>query len=97
LLMEAISAFLRHRLHVNRLMLLGDSGGSLVAGLFAARHPELVSRLVLFGPVTPFTQGPSPSATLPAYLLMTPQDLWSQFSAWADAAGSRAITQFLTD
>jgi pimeloyl-ACP methyl ester carboxylesterase len=84
---QAAAAYLAGREHTGKLMLLGDSGGSIVAGLFATRHPELISRLVLFGPMTPFTSGPPPDAVLPAYILMTPKDLWDQFDSWAQAAG----------
>jgi pimeloyl-ACP methyl ester carboxylesterase len=35
-----------------KLMLLAHSRGTIVAGLLAARHPELVERIVMFGPIT---------------------------------------------
>jgi pimeloyl-ACP methyl ester carboxylesterase len=85
---QAAVAYLLGREHTGKLMLLGDSGGSIVAGLFATRHPELISRLVLFGPMTPFTPGPPADAVLPAYILMTPKELWDQFDSWAQAAGA---------
>jgi pimeloyl-ACP methyl ester carboxylesterase len=88
---ESVVAYLRQRLHIANVLLLGDSGGSIVAGVFAARHPELVSRLVLFGPMTPFSPSPPIGSTPPAYITMTPQDLWSQFSNWADATGTPSV------
>jgi pimeloyl-ACP methyl ester carboxylesterase len=72
-------------------MLIGDSGGSLPAGVFAIRRPGIVARLVLFGPVTPFTEGPPASKALAAYDLITPLDLWGLFTKWSEAAGVPAV------
>ena len=88
---SAVAAFLRRERNVDQIMLIGDSGGSLVAGLFASKHPQQVSRLVLFGPVTPFSDAPSPQATLPAYFFVTPLSLWNSFKDWSDAAGEPAV------
>lgn len=90
-MVEAAVAFLRRERHVGSILLVGDSGGTLVAGVFATQHPEVVGKLVLFGPVTPFTSGPDPQARLPAYELVTPQDLWSTFTAWSQAAGDPPV------
>jgi pimeloyl-ACP methyl ester carboxylesterase len=84
---DSVFAFLKREQHIDRIMLIGDSGGSLVAGVFATRRPELVSRLVLFGPVTPFTSAPSPQTLLPAYDYVTPPQMWSLFANWSEAAG----------
>jgi pimeloyl-ACP methyl ester carboxylesterase len=84
---EAVTAFLKRDRHIDRIMLIGDSGGSLVAGVFATRRPDLVSRLILFGPETPFTEGPPTNAVLPAYINIAPADLWGQFADWSQAAG----------
>lgn len=75
---------------MQRILLIGDSGGSLVAGVFATRRPTEVARLVLFGPVTPFTGGPS-QTPLPAYDLITPMQLWSLFTSWSDAVGTPPV------
>jgi alpha-beta hydrolase superfamily lysophospholipase len=88
---DSAVSYLRLHHHAERIMLIGDSGGSLVAGVFATRRPQLVARLVLFGPVTPFTGGPSASEPLPAYDLMTPQLLWNLFTSWSEAAGTPAV------
>jgi alpha-beta hydrolase superfamily lysophospholipase len=88
---DSAVTYLKEHRRAEQVMLIGDSGGSLVAGLFAARRPLLVARLVLFGPVTPFTGGPSSSQRLPAYDLMTPQLLWNLFTSWSDAVGGPAV------
>jgi pimeloyl-ACP methyl ester carboxylesterase len=84
---QAVAAYLRRARGVDKVMVMGDSGGSLVAGLFAAKHPDQVARLVLFGPVTPFSDTPSPQTPLPAYDFVTPLSLWNSFKDWSDAAG----------
>jgi pimeloyl-ACP methyl ester carboxylesterase len=91
--LESVVKYLQERLHVNSVLLLGDSGGSIVAGIYATRHPELVSKLVLFGPMTPFTAAPPTTSVPLAYVTITPHDLWSQFSAWADVAGSPSVLE----
>ena len=35
-----------------KLSLLAHSRATIVAGLLAARHPELIERIVMFGPIT---------------------------------------------
>ena len=92
---DSAVAFLRREYHVDKIMLIGDSGGSIVAGVFAARSPELVSRLIFFGPVTPFSPGPSPQDALPAYDFFTPQVLWDQFTTTSQAAGPNVLDSSL--
>lgn len=84
---DSVVAYLKRERGVDRIMLIGDSGGSLVAGVFATRRPRLVSRLVLFAPVTPFTSAPSSQTVLPAYALVTPLEIWVQLTTWSEAAG----------
>jgi pimeloyl-ACP methyl ester carboxylesterase len=84
---DAAVEFLRRDRHVDRIMLIGDSGGSLVAGVYATRRPNRVSRLILFGPETPYTDGPAANEVLPAYVYIVPADLWGQFAEWSQAAG----------
>ncbi|HTB88849.1 MAG TPA: alpha/beta fold hydrolase [Steroidobacteraceae bacterium] len=84
---DAVMSFLKQDRHIDRIMLIGDSGGSLVAGVFATRRPNLVSRLILFGPETPYTDGPPTNSVLPAYIFVAPADLWGQFADWAQTAG----------
>lgn len=78
--------FLRQRSGNREVMLIGDSGGSLAAGILAATPASGVSHLVLFGPIPALSGGQVPSA-LPAYRLVTPDKLWEKFSQWAVDAG----------
>jgi pimeloyl-ACP methyl ester carboxylesterase len=89
---DSVVSFLRHTRGARSVMLIGDSGGSLVAGLFAARFPSAVSRLVLFAPVTPPDSSMSAVQTastepIPAYTFVTPQELWSVLTEWSRGAG----------
>jgi pimeloyl-ACP methyl ester carboxylesterase len=86
--LQSVITFLKRERHAEQAMLIGDSGGSLVAGLFTTEHPDLVLRLVLFAPVTPFTDVPSPQAVLPAYEDVTPLALWTVLKNWSEAAGT---------
>jgi pimeloyl-ACP methyl ester carboxylesterase len=88
---DAVVAYLKDRHRSDRILLIGDSGGTLVAGVFATRRPATVARLVLFGPVTPFTGGPPADAPLPAYDLITPLQLWNLFTSWSDAVGTPPV------
>lgn len=47
----AVHYILQHR-GTGKLDLLGFSWGTQIAGLFAARHPELVRRLILYAPIS---------------------------------------------
>ena len=49
---EAAMRFLHDKQHIGKISLIAHSWGTLPSGLFATRHPELLDRLVLFGPVT---------------------------------------------
>jgi pimeloyl-ACP methyl ester carboxylesterase len=65
---------------VEKLSLIAHSWGSMPASLFAAAHPALIDRLVLFGPIA--RRGPRRYETppvLPAWRIVTPQDQWNRF------------------
>jgi pimeloyl-ACP methyl ester carboxylesterase len=84
---ESVIEYLKRERKIDTVMLIGDSGGSLVAGVYATRRPAVISRLILFGPETPFTAGSPANSVLPAYFDVTPEDLWGQFTEWSQAAG----------
>ena len=67
----------RHRLE--RVSIIAHSWGTIAAGWFAGRRPELVERLVLFAPITrrwaPAEQYPA----LGAWGLVTLEDQWKRF------------------
>ncbi|HEX8034379.1 MAG TPA: alpha/beta fold hydrolase, partial [Ktedonobacterales bacterium] len=65
------------RQQVSRVSLVAHSWGTLAAGYFAAQFPELVERLVLFGPIAR-RDGAAPGAC-PAYRDITLQAQWHRF------------------
>jgi pimeloyl-ACP methyl ester carboxylesterase len=67
----------------DKLAVIGDSFGTLVAGVFATKAPELVNELVLFAPVTPATEPKPPDTSLiQQYDVVTPQDFAQLYSGW---------------
>jgi pimeloyl-ACP methyl ester carboxylesterase len=65
---------------VDRINLIAHSWGSIVSGRFAARCPELVERLVFFGPIAWRARRADPQR-LPAWRLISLQDQWDRFVA----------------
>jgi pimeloyl-ACP methyl ester carboxylesterase len=76
--------FILARRRVGKLSIIGDSFGSLVAGIYASRSPESVDKLILFAPITPVAQA-KPDQALPPpsqFHLVTPDDLWQLYMTW---------------
>lgn len=65
---------------IARLSLIAHSWGSIVAGHFAGRFPELVDRLVFFGPIAQRPRRADP-VRLPAWRLISLRDQWDRFVA----------------
>ncbi len=59
---------------------IAHSWGTIVAGRFATEHPELVNRLVFFGPVT-WRPGAGEPQRYPAWRLVSLDDQWNRFTA----------------
>jgi len=62
-----------------KLSLIAHSWGTLPTGRFAGTHPDLVDRLVLFGPIArrdPTGEAPPPA---PAWRIVTLADQWARF------------------
>ncbi|HUL08726.1 MAG TPA: alpha/beta fold hydrolase [Candidatus Acidoferrum sp.] len=63
-----------------RLALIAHSWGSLPTGLFASTHPDLVDRVVLFGPIARrIPPGSDEPPQAPAWRIVTLADQWSRF------------------
>jgi pimeloyl-ACP methyl ester carboxylesterase len=78
--LEAAARFILGHQNIAKLSLISHSWGSMPTGIFAAAHPALVDRLVLFAPIgrreprryeTP--------AVFPAWRIVTPEDQWNRF------------------
>ena len=64
--------FIMQRRRVPRVQLVAHSWGTLPAGLFVTQAPNVVDRLVQFGPVVDRAQ-PKDTTTLPAWSVITPE------------------------
>jgi len=72
--------FILARENIARISLIAHSWGSMPACRFAAAHPDLIDRLVLFGPIgrrEPRRYEAPPA--FPAWRIVTPQDQWNRF------------------
>ena len=77
---EAAARFILAHQRLEKLSLICHSWGAMPASRFAASHPHLIERLVLFGPIA--RRGPRRYETppvLPAWRIVTPQDQWNRF------------------
>ena len=77
---EAAARFIVAQHRVERLSLIAHSWGTMVAGHFSGRCPELVDRMVFFGPIArraPLDDAPK----LGAWRLISLQDQWDRFTA----------------
>lgn len=72
--------FICDRHGVAAISLIAHSWGTIVAGRFAAEHPELVDRLVFFGPITWRPKRAEPPA-FPAWRPVSLADQWTRFTA----------------
>jgi pimeloyl-ACP methyl ester carboxylesterase len=78
--LEAAARFILGHQNIEKLSLISHSWGSMPTCLFAAAHPALVDRLVLFAPIG--RRGPrryETPATFPAWRIVTPEDQWNRF------------------
>ena len=78
--LERAVRFVCERHGVSRISLIAHSWGTIVAGRFAGRSPELVDRLVFFGPIAQRPSGGTPTR-LPAWRLISLKDQWDRFVA----------------
>ena len=67
---ERAVRFIMKETGASRVSIIAHSWGTVAAGRFAGSHPELVDRLVFFGPIAQ-RKGPSLQATIPAYNFVT--------------------------
>lgn len=64
---------------VGRISIIAHSWGTVVAGRFAGRRPELVDRLVFFGPIAE-REPTGERARLPGWRLISLEDQWNRFT-----------------
>ncbi len=78
--LERAARFICARHAVPCISLIAHSWGTIVAGRFAGRTPELVDRMVFFGPIVQRAHG-SESQRLPAWRLISLQHQWNRLVA----------------
>jgi pimeloyl-ACP methyl ester carboxylesterase len=78
--LEAAVRFICARHGVAKLSIVAHSWGTVVSGLFAGQSPDLVDRLVMFGPIARRERTGEP-ARLPGWRLISLQDQWDRFVA----------------
>jgi pimeloyl-ACP methyl ester carboxylesterase len=71
--------FIRARHQLGQFGIIAHSWGTIVSGRFAGRCPELVDRLVFFGPITRRPKGKD-QARLPGWRLISLADQWDRFT-----------------
>jgi pimeloyl-ACP methyl ester carboxylesterase len=75
---ECAVRFIRDRHDVPRISLIAHSWGTIATGLFASRCPDLVERLVFFGPIMRRESNVQAPA-LPAWRCISLEDQWRRF------------------
>jgi pimeloyl-ACP methyl ester carboxylesterase len=88
---QAVRFILAHH-GAARLSLVAHSWGTMVSGHFAGRCPELIDRMVFFGPIarrSPLTDAPK----LPAWRLISLQDQWDRFTADVPAGEAPVLSR----
>ena len=94
--LEAAVRFIVGRQGVPRVSLIAHSWGSIVAGAFAGRCPELVDRMVFFGPIA--RRDPKGERQrLPGWRLISLQDQWDRFVADVPAGEPPVLSRRLFD
>jgi pimeloyl-ACP methyl ester carboxylesterase len=92
--------YILRRQSAKNLVVIGDSFGTVVAGIFATRTPELLQKLVLSAPVTPALQ-PKPADTSQSdqYNFVAAEDFADLYSTWVPKGKSTGIDRnfFLKD
>ena len=88
---ERVARFVLERSGASSLSIIAHSWGTIAAGLFASRHPELVDRLVFFGPVTRRDGGAA--SVLPAWGLVTAEEQWTRFVADVPAGAAPVLSR----
>ncbi|MGH7041838.1 MAG: alpha/beta hydrolase [Acetobacteraceae bacterium] len=78
--LEAAARFIAARHGTGRVSLIAHSWGCMVAGHFAGRCPELVDRMVFFGPIARRDAG-TDAPLLPAWRLISIEDQRTRFTA----------------
>jgi pimeloyl-ACP methyl ester carboxylesterase len=78
---ERAAEFILKHSNLSSVSIIAHSWGSNAAALMAIRRPELVDRLVMFGPVTHRPGAGAQAPFVPAWQYITVEDWWKTFMA----------------
>ena len=90
--LERAARFICEHHGVPRISLIAHSWGTIVTGRFAGRSPELVDRLVFFGPIAQRARK-SEAQRLPAWRLISLRDQWDRFVADVPAGAPAVLSK----
>ena len=90
--LEAAVRFICDHHDLTRLSLIAHSWGSIVVGDFAVRCPELIERLVLFGPIAR-RDAQGERQRLTGWRLVSLQDQWERFVADVPVGAEPVLSQ----
>ena len=76
---EAAARFILERQGLSRLSLVSHSWGSMPAGRLAGKHPAMIDRWVLFGPISAARRRYEAAPSGQAWKIVTVQDQWDRF------------------
>lgn len=78
---EAAVRFIREHAGIERVSIVAHSWGTIAAGRFAGECPDLVDRLVFFGPIARRPPKEAERVRFPAWRLVSLDDQWTRFTA----------------
>ena len=90
--LEAAVRFIADRRNGQRLSIIAHSWGSMVAGRLAALAPDLLQRLVFFGPITRRFKTLRPQH-LPGWRLISLADQWQRFTEAVPAKAAPVLSR----
>lgn len=90
---EGAVRFIRDHHGVPKISIVAHSWGTIATGRFAGRCPDLVERLVFFGPVT-WRQKKAEPQTFPAWRLVSLKDQWDRFTAEVPTSEPAVLSKY---
>jgi pimeloyl-ACP methyl ester carboxylesterase len=89
---ERAVRFIREHLGVRAISIIAHSWGTIAAGRLAGRCPDLIERLVFFGPISQREKKAEPP-TYHAWRLVSLEDQWTRFTAEVPAGEPPVLSE----
>jgi pimeloyl-ACP methyl ester carboxylesterase len=90
--LERAVHFIREHHGVPKISIISHSWGTIATGRFAGRCPDLVERLVFFGPVT-WRRKKAEPLTFPSWRLVSLKDQWDRFTAEVPSSEAAVLSK----